>query len=94
MVYRQGGNVLATLIVSVVILGSTRAAAGNETDVYFSLIVSSAPTLNSSGVVPQVNRTLELINNESAILPGYTLKFSGVLETQVRPQIDLFNIVV
>ena len=53
--------------------------------VYFSLIVSSAPTLNTSGIVSEVDRALELIRRDANILPGYRLQYSRVLDTQVRP---------
>lgn len=79
---------LAPLVVSLVIFGPARAAVGNDTSInlYFSLVVSSSPALNTTGVVSEVDRTLELINSVPAILPaGYLLAYSRVLTTQVRP---------
>ena len=53
--------------------------------VYFSLIVSNAPTLNTSGVVSAVDRALEVVNSEASdVLPGVKLQYTSVLETQVR----------
>ena len=59
-------------------------AVGEKASVYFTLMVSSAPTLNTSGVVHDVDRTLELISNNTAILPSYSMQYSQVLDTQVR----------
>ena len=58
--------------------------AAGETSVYFSLMVSSAPTLDTTGAVRAVNKTLELVNRDSNILPGFQLQYSTVLDTQVR----------
>ena len=57
----------------------------SDTDqpVYFSLIVSSTPTINTSGIVSAVDQVLELINSDTTILPGYCLKYTQVLDTQV-----------
>lgn len=51
--------------------------------VYFSLMVSGAPTLDTSGIVSAVDQALLLINNDSAIISGYNLLYSQVLDTQV-----------
>ena len=52
--------------------------------VYFALIVSSAPTLNTSGVVSAVDQALEIVNNDNGdILPGVRLQYTIVLDTQV-----------
>ena len=58
-------------------------AVGEKASVYFALMVSSAPTLNTSGVVYAIDRTLELISNDTAILPSYRMQYSQVLDAQV-----------
>ena len=53
--------------------------------VYFALMVSSAPTLNTSGVVSVVDQALEVVNNDNSnVLPGVRLQYSTVLDTRVR----------
>ena len=73
---------LATLTVSCLV--SLAAAADGDQPVYFSLMVSSAPTLDTSGVVSVVDQALQLINNDTVLLPGYNLRYSRVLDGQVR----------
>ena len=78
----------ATLLLASVLTTTTtapaRATAADRDAVYFSLVVSSSPTLNTSGVVGAVDEALELIENDTTILPGYTLQYSQVLDAQVR----------
>ena len=53
--------------------------------VYFALMVSSAPTLNTSGVVSAVDQALAIVNNDrSDILLGVRLQYTTVLDTQVN----------
>ena len=58
---------------------------GSATDqpLYFSLIVSSVPTINTSGIVSAVDQALKLINSDITVLPGYCLQYTHVLDTQV-----------
>ena len=74
---------LATLTVSCLV--SLVAADGDQpVAVHFSLMVSSAPTLDTSGVVSVADQALKLINNDTILLPGYNLRYSQVLDAQVR----------
>ena len=58
---------------------------GEKPSVYFALMVSSAPTLNTSdAVVSAVDRALAVINNDNSILPEVRLRYSSVLDTEVR----------
>ena len=79
---------LVTVIVNLLVLGCECAAVANEIDgaepVYFSLVISSATHFNTSGVVEEVDRTLELLAKDTTILPGYRLQYSRVLDTQVK----------
>ena len=84
--YAQGlfSTVMASMIIaSLVTIDSTSAAAGADQPLYFSLVVSSDLTLNTSGIVTAVDETLELIRNDTTILPGYSLQYSQVLDNQV-----------
>ena len=72
----------AFLLLTGVLAISDSANADDDTLIHFSLVVSSAPTLNTAGVVTAVADTLELINNYSTILPGYRL-YSQVLDSEV-----------
>ena len=58
-------------------------SSSNDTTLFFSLMVSSAPALDTTGVLSAVDQVLEFINNESEILPGYRLQYANVLDTQV-----------
>ena len=69
---------LATLTLSYLVTTMTA-----DQPVYFSLMVSGAPTLDTSGIVSAVDQALLLINNDSAIISGYNLLYSQVLDTQV-----------
>lgn len=70
---------------------SYTAVYGNHEplSVYFSLMVSSAPTLNTSGVKSAVDQALEVVHNDNTILPGHRLQYLGVLDTQVRVSFQL-----
>lgn len=72
---------LATLSLSCLVTVGT--AADGDQPVYFSLMVSSAPTLDTTRVVPAVDQALQFINSDTAILPGYNLLYTQVLDTQV-----------
>ena len=85
--------VVATLVVTLSCLLTTVTAAGGDQPVYFSLMVSRAPTLDTSGIVSAVDRALELINNDPKILSGYDLQYSQVLDTQVRLSLLLASVV-
>ena len=58
-------------------------SSATDQPVYFSLFVSSAPTINTSEIVSAVDQVLELINSNTTILPGYCLQYTQVLDTQV-----------
>ena len=73
---------LATVIVSCLV--AIVAAADDDQPVYFSLMVSSAPALDTSRLVSSVDQALQLIDNDTTVLPGYNLQYSQVLDTQVR----------
>ena len=77
------GLVANFLIVLVSCMSSSNCA--DESSVYFALMVSSTPTLNTSGVVPEVDQALGVINRaNSNVLPGIRLQYTSVLDTQVR----------
>ena len=57
--------------------------ADGDQEVYFSLMVSSAPTLDTTGIVSDVDQALELINNDTTVLPEHDLHYSQVLDAQV-----------
>ena len=50
---------------------------------YFALMVSSAPSLNTSGVLSAVDQALEVVHNDTTLLSGYRLQHSRILDTQV-----------
>ena len=75
-----------SLVISTVSFTAVYCAHDDEiASVYFALMVSSAPTLNTSGVVSAVDQALEEINSASSnVLPGVRLQYTTVLDTQVR----------
>ena len=75
---------LTALTVSCLVALEFVAAADGDQPVYFSLMVSSAPALDTSGVVSSVDQALQLINNDTTVLPGHNLQYSQVLDAQVR----------
>ena len=76
-------QLLLYLIVHLEVSSRTAATDREPRTLYFSLMVSSAPSFNTSEVVSAVDQTLDFVNNESTILPGRRLQYSGVLDTQV-----------
>ena len=74
---------LFIFLISVRVLSARVLRDSPDANIYFSLMVSSAPTLDTTGVVPAVNKVLDAINSDSTILPGYRLQYSAVLDTQV-----------
>ena len=76
---------LTRLLVSLVVAAlSTSVKGDHDPSVYFGLMVSSAATLNTSGVVSAVDQALETVNSDSTILPGVRLQYTRALDTQVR----------
>ena len=84
---QRRATALATLIAGLIAMGTTSAAVDGDKPLYFSLIVSSAPTLNTFEVVSAVDYALEVIQNDAVIPSGYSLQYSRVLDTQVRHRI-------
>ena len=72
-----------TIFLAVASLVIVVTEADSDQAAYFSLIVSSAPTLDTTGIVSDVDQALELINNDTAILPEHDLLYSNVLDAQV-----------
>ena len=71
-------------------LSLNTGSATDQPGLYFSLVVSSTPTMNMSGIVSAVDHTLELINSDTTILSGYNLQYTQVLDTQVSIKMYLW----
>ena len=71
-------------------LSLNTGSATDQPGLYFSLVVSSTPTMNMSGIVSAVDHALELINSDTTILPGYSLQYTQVLDTQVSIKMYLW----
>ena len=78
----MSATLLAASIVPVFTLLVSGSTNSNE-QLSFSFIVSGASTLNTSGVASSVDKALELVENDTTVLPGYSLCFSQVLDAQV-----------
>ena len=59
-----------------------------EQPLYFTLLVSNASTLNTTGAITAVDQALKVVNNDSDILSGYSLQYFGVLVTKVMLSLD------
>ena len=51
---------------------------------YFQLLVSQGREVDLSGYIPAVDLALSLINDNSTILPEYELKYTDIIDPQVR----------
>ena len=65
------------------VTSSTGFITDNPRPLYFTLMVSGAAGLNTSGIVPAVERALQDINSDPTILPGYSLNYTRVADTKV-----------
>ena len=74
-----GNRHLLLLVLGAAIAGYACA----ERSIYFSLMVSTAPGLNTAVVAPAVEFALDDINNDPSILPGYKLRYTRVADTKV-----------
>ena len=72
-----------TCIDIAVVQGNIDGEPAASEPLYFALMVSGAPTLNTSGVLFAVDQALELVGNDFTLLSGYSLQHSGILDTQV-----------
>ena len=80
---------LSVVVVVSFLIVSCAPLSYGELLINFALMVSSAPTLNTSGVISAVDKALEVINSgDSNVLPGVRLQYtwSSVLDTQVSTQ--------
>ena len=51
---------------------------------YFQLLVSQGRESDLSAYIPAVDLALSLINDNSSILPEYELKYTDIIDPQVR----------
>ena len=77
------GQKFRSFVAALLVLLSLAPASGEEQQLLFSFITSHTGDLVSSGAIPMVDLALEQINNHSSILPGYTLGYTSVLDSQV-----------
>ena len=50
---------------------------------YFSYITTKTGDYVGAGAIPAVDLALEQINNDSSILPNYTLQYTDILDSNV-----------
>ena len=77
-------NMYKVLLVLVTV-AIQHCSASSEAPLYFSLMVSSAASMNTTGIVNAVNDALEAINNSSTLLPPNKLFYTNgrPLDTKV-----------
>ena len=51
---------------------------------HFQLHVSQSEDADTSGYIPAVDLALSLINDNSSILPEYELKYTDIIDPEVR----------
>ena len=77
------------------VLSCAPSIYGESLSINFALMVSSAPTLNTSGVVSAVDQALEEINSASSnVLPGVRLQYTTVLDTQVSTHRNFYTNII
>ena len=81
---KSGERILRVLLVllATVCSGKLSLAAGKKT-LHFSFITALSGGSTSSGGIPIIDFALKQINNDSRILPNYTLQYSEVLDSEV-----------
>ena len=62
------------------VVNGTDGTKGNLT---LGLFVSRSGTVVYEGVLPAIDRALELVNNDSNILPDYVLGYDNVVDSMV-----------
>ncbi len=77
--------IIATIAVLVLYQGDGVFGVENITKkvVHFSFITALSGGSISSGGIPVIDFALEQINNDSRLLPNYTLKYTEVLDSKV-----------
>ncbi len=86
MINQKNSVVLvATMVLLVLHPGNKVLCAGNieKTVIHFSFITALSGDSSSSGGIPVIDFALEQINNDSRLLPNYTLKYTDVLDSKV-----------
>lgn len=73
------------LLVSVYYAVEITAAA--KKDLHFSFITALSGGSTSSGGIPIIDYALEQINNDSRVLPDYNLRYTTVLDSEVKAEI-------
>ena len=74
----------SALVIFLVNIIANAEITPSDRRLYFSLMLSSAAGLNTSGVVPAVEKELQVINIDPTILPGYSLHYTRVADTKVK----------
>lgn len=74
----------ASLFVWLAILCSSQVSfAAQKKPLHFSFITALSGGSTSSGGIPIIDFALEQINNDSRLLPNYTLQYTSVLDSEV-----------
>ena len=68
---------------TMLVILSLTPVRGEEHQLLLSFITTRTGDLVSSGAIPMVDLALEQINNHTSILPGYSLDYTSVLDSQV-----------
>ena len=67
------------------------SVAGQPKPLVFGLIMSFGGNIDSSGAVPGVRVALDRINNDTSLLPGYTLHYA-LSDSRVRQKLYVIGI--
>ena len=90
--FGQAKRVAALLAVLVTVIKTSEVKCAqedsNKRKLHFSFITALTGASTSSGGIPVIDFALEQINNDSRLLPNYTLLYKSVLDSQVCHSIE------
>ena len=82
--YKMKGNqVIQFLMVLLLSVHNSDVGMAAKKPLYFSFITALSGGSTSSGGIPIIDFALEQINNDSRLLPNYTLQYTTVLDSEV-----------
>ena len=78
-------TILLAILLAVLKISEVKCAQedSNKRKLHFSFITAITGDSTSSGGIPVINFALEQINNDSRLLPNYTLQYTNVPDSQV-----------
>ena len=79
----KGNQVIQFLMVLLLSVHNSDVGMAAKEPLHFSFITALSGGSTSSGGIPIIDFALEQINNDSRLLPNYTLQYTTVLDSEV-----------